>query len=108
MGSRNGHAHARLRFGLELRNRAICFFLRERLAVPAFFVGDERDAGAFNRPGDDRKRLISLADRVERFDDLLHVLAVDDRSAPAEGGESVTIDFQCDVRKRWVGFAPAG
>ena len=68
----------------ELIDRILELIARHGLAVPALLVGEEGDAVPFLRPGDDEGRVV-VGDRVAVGEvDLLDVVAVDLRGAPAE------------------------
>jgi hypothetical protein len=62
--------------------------------VPAFFVLDKRDPGAFIGLGEHHQRLVAQADRRKHFDDFINVVPVDFLCAPAEGFEPLFVNVQ--------------
>src|SRR5439155_21608634 len=84
--------------GLQSRYSAGGFLLGQRSAVPAFLVLNERDAGAFHGPGYDGERLFPLSDGPECLKDILHVVAIDERRAPAKSVETraVSLEFMTE------------
>ena len=69
-------------------------FLRERFAVPAFFVLQEGDAGPLEGLGEDDQGLGTQADRGEHLEHFFDVVPIDFLGAPSEGLEALLVSVE--------------
>ena len=87
LGLRDGE-RARAGLATQLRDRLLRLLGVERLAVPAFFVLDERHTLALHGPGKDRGRSAGSARAAVRVVDLGRIVPVDDDRIDAEGARA--------------------